>query len=124
MMKWPTAFVLLVALTGSALAGVPLHSGENGCPMSGTPDCCATAQAQSSTPEVRAARLCCALNCTGTGTPGQTVAYKFSPTINISLRSATIPAPVLSLALLRSCSAQEHQQNSHPAYIRHLALLI
>src|SRR5436190_23361252 len=65
------SLVLVFVIVGSALAGVPLHSNEEECSMPGMAgmDCCKTAaQAESLTPEVSTARLCCALNCSQSGT--------------------------------------------------------
>src|SRR6266446_9912627 len=67
------SLALVLVIGGSALAGVPLHSNEQECSMPGMAgmDCCEkAAQAESLTPEVSTARLCCALNCLQTGTTG------------------------------------------------------
>ncbi len=68
MKKRCASLVLLLMLGGSAFAGIPLHSGERGCNMTMEGmDCCKAALMQSETPEVAAARLCCALNCSQPG---------------------------------------------------------
>jgi len=123
--KWLTALFLLVVMTGSGPAGAPLHAGENDCPMAGMMDCCATAQKNSDKPEVRAAQLCCSLNCTVPGTT-PTGIFKISapPAVVLeSVRVARISSPQSS-GLARSLSPPGYRQNLNPAYIRHLALLI
>lgn len=128
MAKWLTAFVLLLIMTGSALAGIPMHSGEQGCAMSDMAgmDCCAKAQAQSEAPAASVARLCCALNCSQ---PGSTNApanvLRLSPLRAIVLHPATIQPPAAIVnPRFDSDWTQVHPQNSKPTYIRHLALLI
>jgi hypothetical protein len=127
MRKWLTAFVLLAAMLTSVLAGTPLpmHSGEGECPMMGMMDCCTKAQMPDDLPEVRAARLCCALNCSGPSPTAPTGAFNFSPPV-ASLQSAVIPYHVLHLnpGPARSNSPPGLQTHSTPSYIRHLALLI
>lgn len=125
-MKWSASLILIVALAGGAVSGMPLHEAEQGCPMMGMPDCCQKAQAQSNTPAVQAARLCCALNCTSPGTTTPASSFQFSPSIAVSLHGAVISRPValLNVKLLQTNSPPGYQQDSHPAYIRHLALLI
>lgn len=125
-MKWSASLILIVALAGGGLSGMPLHSGEQGCPMMGMPDCCQKAQAQSDAPAVQAARLCCALNCTSPGTTAPASSFQFSPSIAVVLHGTVIPRPaaLLSVKLLQNNSPPGYQQDSNPAYIRHLALLI
>src|SRR5438045_9017156 len=65
------SLALILVIGGSVFAGIPLHSNEEECSMPGMAgmDCCKTAaQAESLTPEVSTARLCCALNCSQSGT--------------------------------------------------------
>src|SRR3982751_1048884 len=123
MAKWCTSLVLLVALTG-AMAGVPLHSGEQGCAMTAMRDCCRKAQSQSNAPAVQAARLCCALNCTSPVTTTTASNFQFSPSITVVLHGTAVSTPlaVSSVNLLRSNSPHGCQQDSHPAYILNLAL--
>src|SRR6266481_3211153 len=69
------SLALVLVIGGSALAGVPLHSNEQECSMPGMAgmDCCKkAAQAESLTPEISTARLCCSLNCSQSGTTGST----------------------------------------------------
>jgi hypothetical protein len=120
-----TSLVLLLTLGGGALAGVPMHSSEHACPM-GDMDCCKkAAMAQRATPQVTAARLCCALNCSQDGTAP-------SGGINVP-QSQPAHAPyvamspaIISLGLERHNFRSTHgpPTNSPPAYVRNLALLI
>jgi hypothetical protein len=126
MLKWSTSLVLVLALAGSAWAGVPMHAGEHSCPMAGMADCCRKAQSHSTTPEVYAARLCCSLNCSMPGTtgPGGT-ASNLLPGAP-ALHNAITPVSALTgqSRLVWTYLSPEHNQHSPPIYIRHLALLI
>src|SRR6266403_6328594 len=67
------SLALILVIGSSVFAGIPLHSNEQKCSMPGMAgmDCCKKAsQAESLTPEVSTARLCCALNCSQNGTTG------------------------------------------------------
>jgi hypothetical protein len=126
MAKWLASFFLLAVMAGGTLAGMPMHSGEKECAMTGMMDCCATARMEGDRPEVRAARLCCALNCTEPGTTAPSSSYKVSPQLAATLRGAIVP-PAASLGSKgppRDHSPPGLRQPSNPAYIRHLALLI
>lgn len=85
MRKRLTALFLLLLMTGGVLAGVPMHSGEKDCPMAGMMDCCAKARMTGNGPEVRAARLCCALNCTEPGTTPPAPSFTISPQLAVVL---------------------------------------
>src|SRR5882672_3999439 len=64
-----------LVIGGSVFTGFPLHSNQQECsmPEMAGRDCCKkAAQAESLTPEVSTARLCCALNCSQSGTTGST----------------------------------------------------
>src|SRR5882762_11112113 len=70
-----TSLLLVLLIVGGLSAGIPLHSNEQECSMPDMAgmDCCEkAAQSESLTPEVSTARLCCALNCSQTGTTGST----------------------------------------------------
>jgi hypothetical protein len=126
MQKRLTAFFLFLVITGGALAGVPMHSGEKECPMGGMMDCCAKARTNSRQPEARAAQLCCSLNCNEPGTTTPASSFKISTQLAVVLDSVLVPR-VSSLqhpGLIRTFSPPGYQQNLDPAYIRHLALLI
>ncbi len=130
MAKWLTSLILVAVLGGSAVAGMPLHSNEQGCNMPGMigdADCCAKARAQGATPEVTAARLCCAVYCPSSGTPPpSSLVLRVTPPAAIAPHPAAIQTSLVPPgSMLRFESAQEdHPQYSRPAYIRHLALLI
>src|SRR5258707_13091228 len=75
MMNRLASLVLVLAIVGSAFAGIPLHSNERECTMpemSGMDCCKKAAQVDGLTPEVSTARLCCALNCSQSGTTSST----------------------------------------------------
>ena len=129
MTKWLTSLALLVALGGGVLAGVPLHSGEQECNMPGMKggmDCCAKARQRAATPEVTAARLCCAVNCSSSGTTPPEGSARRTPPLDVVARhpAAVRPPFVIPSSRPRSDSAQSHPEDSQPTYIRHLALLI
>lgn len=91
-------------------------------------DCCKkAAQAESLTPEVSTARLCCALNCSQSGTTGSSESRLPRPSVSqaIAIHPASVQPLASSLHLsLRSSWADSPPPYSNPAYIRHLALLI
>src|ERR1700730_6861665 len=67
------SLVLILVIGGSVFAGIPLHSNEQECNIPGMDgmDCCKkAAQAEILTAEASTARLCCALNCSQSGTTG------------------------------------------------------
>ncbi len=123
------SLVILLVVAGSVVAGAPLHSNEQSCSMGGAMgemDCCKAALSHNNTPQVAGARLCCSLNCSQNGTTpsnGVRVQPKLQPTLSAHLTGAQAILP--SVFLLRH-SSQSHSPptDSHPAYIRHLALLI
>jgi hypothetical protein len=128
MAKWLTSLALITVIAGSALAGMPLHSGEQECTMSGmssSMDCCALAHMQGDTPEISGARLCCAVNCPQSGTTGPGSSIQRTSPLVIAPHPATIqPPPAIPASKLGYYPAQDHPPNSLPTYIRHLALLI
>ena len=130
MVKWLTSLALIVALGGSVLAGMPLHSDEQECTMSGMSgdmDCCKKARGQGDEHAVTIARLCCAVNCPQSGTTAPTgVQIPRNSTVQAVAFHPALLQPPISIPLpgLRSSWAHSPPQNSNPAYIRHLALLI
>jgi hypothetical protein len=117
-----TTLILVFAVGSSVAAGMPMHSGSGEPAMM---ECCKKAQEENSTPQVAAARLCCAMNCEQPGsTNGQT---------NQSRRqTGAEPATSAVLTLPSTANYKPHRPGylnttasiSKPAYIRHLALLI
>ena len=122
MMKWFAVLILSAVMGGNALAGLPQHGAGQACAMM---DCCQLAQAQRETPEVMAARLCCAINCPQSGTTEPKSTLRLAPLVLIVLHPATIQPRLTTLgAKLSANSAQVRRADSQPIYIRHLALLI
>src|SRR6266566_6261067 len=124
------SLALILVIGGSVFAGIPLHSNEEECSIPGMAgmDCCEkAAQAESLTPEVSTARLCCALNCSQSGTTGSTGSPLPRPSTSqaIPIHPASVQ-PVVGLPhlSLRSSWVDSPPPYSNPAYIRHLALLI
>src|SRR2546427_1667685 len=124
------SLALILVIGGSVFAGIPLHSNEQECsmPEMAGMDCCKkAAQPERLTPEVSTARLCCALNCSQSGTTGSTGSQLPRPSTSQAIAvhpSAAQPlAGTLHLSI-RSSWADSPPPYSNPAYIRHLALLI
>ena len=127
MRRWFTAFILIAAITGSALAGVHGNESAHKCPMMGMSDCCETAAQDTGAPQVTAARLCCTLNCTEPGTTGPTAIFNLSPSLSLMIYTGVVPPAATTSpygGLPDSYSSPSPPQASHPTYIRHLALLI
>src|SRR6266850_6480623 len=124
------SLALVLVFAGSVFAGLPLHSNEEECsvPEMAGMDCCKkAAQAESLTPEVSTARLCCALNCSQSGTTGSRGSQLPRPSTGqaIAVHPASVQPIIGSPHLsLRSCWSHSPPRYSNPAYIRHLALLI
>jgi hypothetical protein len=123
-----TSLVLVLMLSGSAFAGVPWQFGEHSCGMDhsmGGMDCCKAALMQGQTPKASVARLCCALNCTKEGTPPNS-GIKLSPQLQLISTYPEIPQTLVTTQSLFRPFGQSHgpPTDSHPAYIRNLALLI
>ena len=123
------SLLLLLVLAGSAFAGVPLHPGESECSMGQAMagmDCCRAALMGGESPEAAGARLCCAINCSHEGsTPPSSlrVSPQSQPAVSdYHLVMPSLPDPILLTARINR--AHGPPTDSHPAYIRHLALLI
>ena len=124
-----TSLVLVLLLSGSAFGGVPVQFGEQSCSMDhamGDMDCCKAALLSAGNAEAATARLCCALNCSKEGTTPAKLA-RFTPQLQLTV----ISYPPIHQALLTShvgnrLFGPSHGPpgDSHPAYIRNLALLI
>jgi|SRR5437867_1240713 len=125
MMKRLSALALVLALGGSVLAGVPLHSNDKECSMTGMMDCCKRAQLQMDSPEVVAARLCCAINCPQPAQTESTSAGRTSPPAVAPVHPAIAALPATSPRFSPfSSSAFPQSANPQPSYILNLALLI
>ena len=89
-------------------------------------DCCKAALMEGQTPQASVARLCCALNCSKEGTP-PTNGAKLSPQLQLVISSyPAIPSTLLNNQALSRRFGRSHGPpvDSHPSYIRNLALLI
>jgi len=123
------SLVILLVVAGSAIAGAPLHSNEQSCSMGGAMgemDCCKAALSHNNTPQVASARLCCSLNCSQNGTTpsnGIRLQPKMQPSLSAYLIGSLAILPPVSF-LRHSNHSHSPPTDSHPAYIRHLALLI
>ena len=129
MAKWLTSLILVLTLCAGVLAGMPLHTGEQECNMpgmNGEMDCCKEARSQEDTKESTSARLCCVLNCPQSGTTEPTSArvIRVQTPLIVALHPAALQPPVAIPSAFYSSWAHSPPQNSNPAYIRHLALLI
>src|SRR2546421_2388562 len=124
-----TSLVLLMIVAGGAFAGTPLHSSEQTCSMGGAMgemDCCKAALMKAQTAESASARLCCAMNCSKDGTsPSNSV--RPSPQLQRSVSAYPAGAQILLPRLVLTSHVDRLHgppPDSHPAYIRHLSLLI
>lgn len=124
-----TSLVLVLMLSGSAFGGVPVQFGEQSCGMDhemGEMDCCKAALMPSKDAHIATARLCCVLNCSKEGT-APTNGVRFAPQLQVTLISYPSIAQVLLTSHVRDRlfgSSHDPPGDSHPAYIRNLALLI
>jgi hypothetical protein len=124
-----TSLVLLLIVAGGAFAGTPLHSSEQSCSMGGAMgemDCCKAALMKAQTAESASARLCCALNCSKEGT-SPTSGVRLSPQLPLAVQ--TYPSAVNGFLPSITPAGRIDRlhgppTDSHPAYIRHLSLLI
>src|SRR5437773_1680934 len=98
-----TTLLLLLILAGGAFAGTPLHSNEQSCSMGGAMgemDCCKAALSRQHTPQVAAARLCCSLNCSQTGTTSSNIVQvqpKTQPSQSACLSGGPVTPPTVFL---------------------------
>ena len=90
-------------------------------------DCCKRARAQGNTPEIQAARLCCAVNCQNGGANGPASATRVSAPQVAPEHPASAPVastPALTLPHLRRDVRPSHANESPPVYLLNLAFLI
>jgi hypothetical protein len=127
-----SSLLMLFLLAISASGGIPMHAPERGeCPMASgmqSMDCCKKAQQQKVTSEVISAKLCCSLECQ-TGGP---VSSSRSANLGIQALPASQPGgaaavstPPIPFFFKEGFIERRITSNDdHPAYIRHLSLLI
>jgi hypothetical protein len=128
MNKRLASLFLLLVLTGSAFAGVPLHFGESECSMDNmmNMDCCKAALLQKETPKVADAKLCCALNCAQNGTTSPPNVVRVTPPSPARAPSQAMTTHSSPGFLLRFgvIDRLHGPPGFAPAYLRNLALLI
>jgi hypothetical protein len=130
MVKRLTAVFLILAFGASVANGAPLHSGGKECDMGESMemmDCCKRARSAGNTPEIQAARLCCAVNCQNGGANGPASTARVPEPTAVPTHPAA--APVAALAALkppreRRGLKQSHADESPPVYLLNLAFLI
>lgn len=129
MKNWLTSLFLLFALASGVLAGTPVFSGsaENG--MSAM-ECCKKKAQDCDAKSVRAAQLCCAVNCNNPMPTSPGASLNFSPSSVIisdsilkqiaSLLKKEKTIQTISFSFERKTSFQKNQ----PKYIQHHSFLI
>src|SRR5882762_1957272 len=116
------SLALILVIGGGVFAGMPLHSNEQECsmPEMAGMDCCKkAAQVQRLTPEVSTARLCCALNCSQSGTTRSTGSQLPRPSTSqaVPIHPASVQPIVASPNLSHHSSwADTPPPYSNPAY--------
>ncbi len=127
-MKRLLSIFLLLVLAGSALAGVPLHFGENQCSMGGMMDmdCCKAALLQTKTLGATDAKLLCALDCAQSGTTSLPNGVRVTPPVlALMLSHPAITHSLRGLPQMLAPGDRLHgPPGSPPTYLRNLALLI
>ncbi|HYE15470.1 MAG TPA: hypothetical protein VD968_13590 [Pyrinomonadaceae bacterium] len=130
MVKRLTTILLLLALGAGVASGAPLHAGAEECDMGGAMemmDCCKRARSVGNTPEIQAARLCCAVNCQQGGANGPSSAVRVSaPQVAAQHPAATsspMPAPLAPPRAWRDPGLSSADE-SPPLYLINLAFLI
>ena len=124
-----TSLIMVLMLSASAFAGVPVEFGEQSCSMDhsmGDMDCCKAAFMPGKDAQAATARLCCALSCSKEGT-APVKGSRFAPHLQLTVISyPPIPQQLLSSHFRNQLFGPSHGPpgDSHPAYIRNLALLI
>src|SRR4030095_4240888 len=91
MKKRLASLFLLLVLTGSTVPGMPLHFGDGECSMHGMMDCCKAALMANDSPEIAAAKLCCAVDCPTNSSTSTRVAPLRAP------ESVRVPTYIVTL---------------------------
>lgn len=128
MLKRLTSLLILLAVGAGVASGMPTHSGGGECPMEASMvmmDCCKRARSHGNTPEVQAARLCCAFNCQGEG------AARVDPEVKVSAPQVAPSHPAAGTATAaftvpheRRRAPSSHANESPPVYLLNLTFLI
>ena len=117
-------FLLLAAVLSSAI-GAPAHEPENSCLIPNLPACCKKAQSRQNSSSASIAKLCCKLNCGESGTTGSSSSTGFSSQPGATVDSASLPVTTREMQDFdRRFHTPHVSLDSHPKYIRLLALLI
>jgi len=131
MLKRLTATLLLLAFGAGVASGTPLHSGGKGCGMgesasSETMDCCKRARLAGESPEIQAARLCCAVNCQngGAGGPASSARVNAPQVAPAHPSAAASTSRPLVLPRLKSRGGPPRVEESPPVYLLNLVFLI
>lgn len=128
MKKRLTTLFLILAMAGSALAGMPLHSGNTNSRMM---KCCEKAKSKEQSKEASLARLCCAINCGDSAPTPSGTSFNFLPSFLI-INDSLIKRIALLLLIKekhKSTAAILFEriplaQKFPPKYIQHHSFLI
>ena len=128
MLKWATSLVLVLVMGAGVLAGVPLHLGGHGC---SDMECCVAGMESapshhSEEPAGLAADLYCFVNCREPAAPARIAGPgNNSPSARADRQPVSVQAPLAAPpARPRRRGGEARRQDSHPIYLRYLALLI
>lgn len=108
---------ILFALASGVLAGTPLHAAD-GHMMK----CCDKAKSKEQTPQARAARLCCAVNCSETVPTSSTSLPNFTASVITVLDPIAAHLPAVASTnrfLVADDFAPEVVRSYQPRYIQH-----
>ena len=125
MVKRFALLLLIFAFGSGALAGMPLHQTS-----SRMMTCCDKAKSKEKTSEVKAAQLCCALNCNYSVPTSSSSSFNFSPSSFIISDSILKQIALLlkkeSVVQTVSFSSERKtfSQKFQPKYIQHHSFLI
>ncbi|MGH9946305.1 MAG: hypothetical protein ACRD6X_03815 [Pyrinomonadaceae bacterium] len=124
MKRWLTSLFVSAALAGGVLAGMPLHADKPGMSK-----CCAKAKEKLRSPEMKAAQLCCLIDCSDPVPGSASTSFSAAPTVvsvtdSIASRIAAIlekrAAPEITTSVERVVLLKKFQ----PKYLQHHSFLI
>ncbi len=124
MKKFITSLFLVFAVAGGVLAGMPLHAEKPGMSK-----CCDKAKEKGHAPEMKAANLCCLLNCSDTA-PTSSSSFNMSPSA-VVVRD-NISAQIADLFEYRTAALKVPSfiervvvpKKLHPKYLQYHSFLI